>query len=271
MVVYTALGFLKPSLESHSQVPSLKLFWKVGEVRRELKSWNIQEFQALSLKRKKSRERNPQEGKFIEWNGILLTHLLEEAWTSLSLDEKAFIDWIVLVDDQGKSVSVPRALAIKYPIFLADRWSDASQEERGNWVCVIPWTSHPKILKEEIFLEKYFLSRVASIEFTSYQDRFSEYLLRKRTDPTSMHGERLFVANCLSCHAGANRLSSHWSLDFFQQKHASVFSSLEKREARVLPSISWDGKHWKMLERYWEAYALENASSQAAWRQRANL
>ena len=264
-------GFVQSWGNGHSAMPTLKLFWKIGEVRRELKSWSVEEFQALSVKRKKSRERNPKDGKLVEWSGVLVTQLLEEALAPLALEQKALIYLLVLTDDQGRSVTVSRALTIKYPFFLADRWSDGPQVERGHFVCVVPWTSRPKILKEEVPLEMYFLSKLVSIEFTSYQDRFSEYLLKKRTDPGSMRGERLFVENCLSCHHTAMR-SPRWSLDLFNQKHSlGFFSSSEKVGSPLIQSIHWDSKHWKLLERYWEDYALENTSSKASWERRINL
>ena len=152
----------------------------------------------------------------------------------LPLDKKAQVDLVILKSEHGQPAQIPRALMTKYPLFLAYRWDSSESEKlgRGPLVSIIPWSSKPKIQSEEVPLESYFISQVTEIELTSYRDRFSPLILKRRTDPAAMRGEKLFVQNCVGCRALTG--------------------------STKLPKFNFNEKNWKSIGQYLQAHRAEN-------------
>ena len=170
---------------------------------KELRSWTLGDLE--SLKKTGSREKDPHSGKMVKWEGVLLSHLIEKTLAHLPNEERAQVDLVVLKSKSNKKALIPRALVNKYPILLAFRSSSEagrdSFEGRGPVFSVVPWSSKPKILQEDLPLENFFLPQITQIELTNYRNQYSPLFLKRRTDPSAMRGEKLFVQNCVTCHA----------------------------------------------------------------------
>jgi hypothetical protein len=155
------------------------------------------------FKKSSSRERDPATGKLLNWKGVLLSSFVEKVLDHLSPENRSHIDLIILKGSAGTQALIPRAMITKYPLILALS-SDKNERKQGTGTgvsVVPPWSSKPKIMDEGLPIENYFLFNVNRIELTSYKDRFSSLFLKRRTDPSAMRGEKLFVQNCVSCHA----------------------------------------------------------------------
>ena len=174
------------------------------DCQRDLKGWDFTDtgrLKELGLKKKVSWEKDPLTGKMVKWEGVLLSQVVEKTLNELSLEHRAQIDLLILKGKSGVQAVLPRALASKYPILLATNWdSRAASPDIGPIYSVIPWTSKPKILKEDLPLQKYFVPQLNRIELTNYRQLYNPFYLKRRTDPSAMRGEKIFVQNCISCH-----------------------------------------------------------------------
>jgi len=162
----------------------------------------------------------------VQWSGHSLSEIVEKASQTLTPAEKSGIDLVVLVNEQGKEVFVPRAFLVKYPrIILSTR-------------VVLPKQMQPKILKEGLQLELLELEGVSKILLTSYQERFGFFKLTKRTDPAAIRGERLFLQNCVFCHSKEKSLTvneDQLTLSLSKTSHpVFLMSKLEKKEIRSI-------------------------------------
>lgn len=167
---------------------------------RDLKVWEMADLSKLQMK--SSVEKDPVTGKMVKWDGILLSKLVEDVLKDLALEHRAQIDLIVLRGKAGDKAVIPRALITKYPILLAlNSEKNKKLENRGLIYSVMPWTSKPRILGEELPLERYFIPQVNRIELTNYRQLYDPLYLKRRTDPSAMRGEKIFVQNCVGCHS----------------------------------------------------------------------
>jgi hypothetical protein len=116
------------------------------------------------------------------------------------MESRAQIDLIVLKGQSGEQALVPRALMTKYPLLVATRQDRAVQDSHGPLSVVVPWTSKPTIQNEGLPLESFFVSNLTQVELTNYRHQFGGLFLKRRTDPSAMRGERLFVQSCAGCH-----------------------------------------------------------------------
>lgn len=162
----------------------------------------------------------------VQWTGYSLSEIVEKASQSLTPAEKSGIDLVVLVNDQGKEVFLPRAFLVKYPrIILSTR-------------VVLPKQTQPKILKEGLQLELLELEGVSKVLLTSYQERFGFFKLIKRTDPAAVRGERLFLQNCVFCHSKEKSLTlteEQLTASVSKTSHpVFLISKLEKKEIRSI-------------------------------------
>jgi hypothetical protein len=243
-----------PGLSRASESYRLTTSWVGAGRTQELKSWELSDLS--KLKRVASREKDPLTGKMIKWEGVLVSTVLDKVFEGLSVENRAQIDLVVLRGLNGERAMVPRALILKYPIMLALQWeaSHSSAENRGPIYSVVPWSTRPKILSEDLPLETFFIPRVAQIELTSYRERYNPFFLKRRTDPSAMKGEKLFVQNCTYCHSSGRPPSL-----------ASVGPDIKKPHVRSRPGGGLaeriSEKDWKSILRYLNAYVAENPVS----------
>lgn len=219
-------------------------------IHQELKVWDLAEL--ARLKRSISREKDPKSGKVLRSEGVLLTQLIDQALEKLPLENRAQIDLIVLKNTSGQQAMVPRALMIKYPLLIAFHQDVASKQEYGPLSVVVPWTSRPKILSEDLPLEKFFVSHLAQVELTNYRHQFGALFLKRRTDPKAMRGEKLFVQSCAGCHE-AGRTPSLFSADHLNR--AKVFA--EKGHPGTTSGVKMNERDRVAILRYAEALHAE--------------
>ena len=167
-------------------------------VHQDLKVWALHDL--ARFKHAIARERDPRSGKVIKSEGFLLANLIDQTLESLPAESRAQIDLIVLKGRSGEQALVPRALMTKYPLMVATRQESAAQKTEGPLSVVVPWTSKPSIQNEGLPLESFFVSGLKLVELTNYRHQFGSLFLKRRTDPSAMRGERLFVQSCAGCH-----------------------------------------------------------------------
>ncbi|HUP58189.1 MAG TPA: cytochrome c [Bdellovibrionota bacterium] len=224
-----------------------------------LKAWDLPAFQ--KLKSASTREKDPETGEVVSWRGPMLSHLIDQALEGLTVAERAQIDLVILRNAKGTQAFVPRFLISRYPLMMA--WERGSREPglgpRGPWYSIVPWTSKPRILEEQLPLERYFVPGLRQIELTNYRNLYSAYFLKKQTDPLAMRGEKIFMQNCLGCHnpsqapniASADPTKSRVLAT--QGQHATV---------KGVPQL--EAKQWRALINYFEAFRSETAGGTAS-------
>jgi len=176
---------------------ALNVIWSDAGQQRVLKTWSLEQLHGYKMT--SHHEKDPESGHILSWKGVVLSRLLEEAAASLTVEERARIDLVIV---QGVA-AIPRAMILKYPFLLAID----DNASRGPLYSVVPWTSKPKILNEVLPLERFFVSHVDKIELTNYADRYGSLYLKRRTDPLAIRGEKLFVQSCVNCHSGGTQNS----------------------------------------------------------------
>jgi hypothetical protein len=187
-------------LPARAAEPLLTVVLKSPAGEKPLKSWDADTIR--KLKSQSSHERDPETGQVVSWKGVSLSALIDQALEGVSIGEKAQIDLVILRNGSGTQAFVPRSLISHYPVLLAwDRGGGLGP--RGPWYSVVPWTSNPKILHENLPLERYFVPGLVEVELTNYRNLYSAYFLARRTDPSAIRGEKIFVQNCMGCHAPA--------------------------------------------------------------------
>ncbi len=227
------------SLESHANsqgaAPSshLSIQWLGGGASQVLRDWSFPEL--FRLKRAASSERDPETGKLVRYEGVLLSQVVEKALEGVTPDQRAQVDLLVLTDRLGHRALIPRSLVTKYPVLVA--------RNGERLLGVMPWTSRPQILKEEVPVGAYFVSELTALELTSYREKYSPWFLKKRSDPGAVRGEKIFVQNCMSCHSvgngpGPEQVVSKSSPGF---QHPAIVAktglgTLGERERRALAS-----------------------------------
>lgn len=230
-----------------SQSSALSVIWAAAGPEQVLKTW---EFPDLSkLKQTSSHEKDPASGKLTRYKGVLLSQVLEAAMNSLSVEHKALVDLVIFKNASGGQVLLPRSVITKYPVLLALDGPSAS--------LVIPWTSKPKVLREDLPVESYFISNVKLIELSNYRDRYASVFLKRRTDPLAMRGEKLFVQNCVGCHAGANKPTV---TDLSGEAKARRLAS-DGHPAQVKGVPRLNDRDRRALVNYLDAYRTENSTS----------
>ena len=233
--------------------------WAESGHNQQLGSWTPAD---LSKFRKRvSREKDPETGKLVRWEGVQLATFLDKVLNSLTVEQRAQIDLVILKGASGEHAVIPRALVSKYPLMLALPGSEAMEsQQKGTIYSIVPWTSHPKILSEDLPLKSYFVPRLFRIELTSYRDRYSPFFLKRRTDPSAMRGEKLFVQNCVTCHSSSKTPLAFMIEESTLQKlssagHPGGEKGSDKGSSRLSP------KDWQSIGRYLNAYKQENPSN----------
>ena len=140
-------------------------------------------------------QRSATEGS--TYHGISLAELVDEVTTPLTVEERSRVD-LIAFDRPGsdRKILLPRALLKKFPGILL-----AVTDRKIR--LVLPKETHAKLQSEGILIEALGSREVSGVSLTSYDQRYAAVLLKRRTDPAAMRGEKLYVQNCLGCHAGA--------------------------------------------------------------------
>jgi hypothetical protein len=219
--------------------------WNASGHEQELKTWDQKGL--TKLKSRESKEKDPHSGQVVQWKGALLSDLVDQALLELPPENKAQVDLIVLRGQHGEAL-VPRSIVVKYPVMLA---LTKEGQSLGGIQSVIPWTSRARILSEDLPLETYFVSGVYQVQLTNYRERYRALFLRRRTDPSAMRGEKLFVQNCISCHMEGHRVGTLNSRTIASSEHPQVRGALG-----AAPKINLRDRRY--LTSYLDAYRSEN-------------
>lgn len=232
-VLWTGLAGLNLVFAAEERKPPsdfrLEVVWAVSQPPRTLKVWTWEEVRAR--KTVKSSEKDPESGQVVSWQGVSLEKIIEESMSALSVDETASIDLIVLKGAKGAQADIPRALAVKYPLFLAHTRDGRPVDGRGPLVSVIPWSTKDKLAKEMLPITKYFVSGVNRVELTNYQVWYpSAFFLRRRSDPLVIRGEKRFVQACAGCHGWKEMPKNPGLGDFLTQaEEGKLFGPMHQK------------------------------------------
>ena len=191
----------------------------------------------------------------VRFTGPSLAALVEETMKGLSAADRATTDLVVLRARNGKEVLMPKAFLVKYPqIQLALKKNGQALGEAGPRI-VLPATTNSKIKSENILLEPLFVSELAQVTLTSYDRRFGSFLLKRRTDPAAMRGEKLFLQNCVSCHTQPQgALNALATADKVERLAGGEHP--EARGVREFRSL-FDKKATRSLSSYLEAFRFQ--------------
>ncbi len=191
--------------------------------------------------------------------GPSLSALMEETTKALSAADRATTDLVVLKTRSGKEALMPKAFLVKYPqIQLALKKNGQTLGAEAPRV-VLPATSNSKIKSENILLEPLFVSELTEVTLTSYEKRFGAFILKRRTDPAAMRGEKMFLQNCVGCHsqpqtALASLASAAQVEKIANGQHPEVFG------VHDFKSI-FDKKSTRSLASYLEAFKFQTAKN----------
>jgi hypothetical protein len=221
--------------------------------RQEVKSWAWTELGRL--KKMTAHEKDPLTGKVAKSQGFLLSHLVDKALEGLPLESRAQIDLIVVTGLSGQKALIPRALASKYPLMVAMHSSFDAQETQGLLSLVVPWTSKPKIHQEDLPLNSFFVRNLAQIELTNYRHRFGGLFLKRRTDPSAMRGEKLFVQSCTCCHNAAKAQPPAQMTQWMQSAQSEIFGT--KGHPSGSPQLKLTDRDRSAIVRYSELLGQE--------------
>lgn len=225
-------------------------------VGQEAKIWNQQELRAL--KSIQSRELDPFSGKVAKFKGVRLSDLVDRVLSDYPPERRAQIDLIVLKNEQGKKILVPRSFTVKYPMMIAESRDGGALGEQGPLMTVPPWTSRAQAADEGVLIDTFFVAGLSQIELTNIRERFPTLFLKRRTDPAAMRGEKLFVNNCVSCHVSGrgpsvNDVSGHQGNRMIASAHPQV---------KGMPKFS--DRDRRSLVSYFEAHQAESGGTPRA-------
>jgi mono/diheme cytochrome c family protein len=239
----------------------LKAAWQTSGAVHSLKSWTLKEFS--QLKTSSTAEKDPTSGQLVRWKGVLVSKWIEKELADLPLDQRSQVDLLIFKNNKGQQAIIPRYLLNKYPVLLgferngknpnnnsAKDYQPGAQDG-ATLTVVIPWTSRPKIHEENLPLEAYQISGVTEVAFSNFETRFNSLLLKRRTDPAAIRGEKMIVQNCVGCH-GNGRARSVPDLSLgaaFGHPEVNGVPKLNTRDLRALVS-------------YMTAYQSENQVGQ---------
>lgn len=194
-----------------------------------------------------------------QFSGLSLATLVDEATKGLTAADRSDADLVVLKTRAGREVLMPKAFLVKYPqIQVSFRKNGQSLGADGPRV-VLPATTNAKIRKENVLLEPMFVSELAAVTLSSYEKRYGMFILKKRTDPAAMRGEKLYLQNCVACHrqpdaAGSVIGSTERIKSVTEGAHPTIpgnpgFKSI------------FDKKSVRSLESYLEAFRFQTAKN----------
>ncbi|MEK6580644.1 MAG: hypothetical protein AABZ55_15580, partial [Bdellovibrionota bacterium] len=235
----------------------LQAVWTASAPMRPLRAWSRDDL--TRFKPVFAKERDPFTGQIVRWKGVLVSDIIDKALESLPGEQRALVDLIVFRNAEGAVATVPRSLVIKYPVLLAyEREGHALAADTatyGSFFPVMPWSSKVGILNEELPLEKFIVPKLNQIELANYRERYPSLFLKRRTNPVAMRGEKLFVRNCVSCHAPSDPSRASF-VEFFNGTKARVVASNFHPDIKGgLPKLN--DLNRRSIESYFEAYQNE--------------
>jgi len=226
------------------------IYWKFNGKEQALGSWNLSAGQPKSVKKGSSRERDPESNAVVSWEGVVFQDLLEKAMDALTVEERATVDLVFVQNGQGRQAWIPRSLLSRYPLLVAVKKAGGVLSSPQ---IVIPWTSRAKIQDEALPLETYFLADVSRIELANYRDKYGTYYLKRRTDPSAMRGEKVFVETCVACHGSGRGPAVS---DFYLPGRLSILSTSGHPVVKGNPRLS--ERDQRAILSYLSAFQLEN-------------
>ena len=234
----------------------LSVVWTATGLNQELKNYKVSELQ--QFEKYVTSEKDPTTGRLVKWSGVLLSRIVDQAIKDLTNEKRAQIDLVILKSQSGQVAHLSRALTLKYPVLLALDWAKKDQDSRGPIYSVMPWSTQSRILDEELPLESFFVPQVVRVELTNYRDQFSTLFLKRRTDPSAMRGEKIFVRSCVSCHAPG----SGSTLPGSQFKNLRQVKNFESVGHPTIPvTLKFSAKDRRSILHYLDAYRLEHPLS----------
>jgi mono/diheme cytochrome c family protein len=222
----------------------VKTVWNASADKHPLKSWTLAEIQ--KLKSFSHHEKDPVTGQSGSWKGPEMSTLVDKTIESLPAEQRAQVDLIILKDSAGKEIRIPRSLLVRFPVILSPQGETAK--------LVLPLSSKPKIWEEGLPLGLYQLHGVSEIEFANSHNLYGLFYLKSRKDPLAVRGEKIFVQNCLSCHAG-NPQGEPMGFE----KSARKLASASHPDVKNAPQLK--SREMKALISYLDAFRLENPST----------
>jgi hypothetical protein len=213
----------------------------------QLKSYLISDLESRKLVSLTEKDPLSESAGSARFQGVSLSKLVEEATKSLTAAERSTTDLVILRTRTGREAVMPKAFLVKYPQIQIAFKKDSASLGKDSPRVVLPATTNEKITKENILLEPIFVTELASITLSSYERRYQPFFLKRRTDPSAMRGEKLFLQNCVSCHGQPQATLANLTLKdrldrLAQGEHPEVpgnhgFKSLlDKRSIRSLVS-----------------------------------
>jgi hypothetical protein len=164
------LSWLVPSghAQPPTQAPGLTVHWDSNGTRKVLKSWTLDELQAL--KKTESRELDPVTGDLKRFEGVTLSEVFDRATASLTAVDRAAMDTVVLLNEEDnfiKRADIPRSFINRFPMMLAYRMEGRPLAGRGPLYSVVPWTTQKGVFDERLPLQTYFIPSVTAVVLTN--------------------------------------------------------------------------------------------------------
>lgn len=186
--------------------------------------------------------------------GDSLKTILEEVTQKLTVEERAQVD-LVELSEKGmeQKILLPRALIGKVSKLGVER------NKEGKVTITFPQDSGKRFESEGVFLPSFTKKEFTEVRLTSYSDRYGKFLLKRRTDPAAMRGEKLFVQNCLGCHT-ANADRTVFLKAFTKPEEVKSFLMSEKHVG-VSSTKKWESFLDSKRERSLLSYLMAQKSS----------
>ncbi len=243
----------------------LLIEWRSGQEVLPLVRLTLQDL--AGMKQSRAKEPAPQTSAVSSWQGPALSLIVEEGMKKLPAARRAQVDLVVLHGRGGVRALLPRAFVVKYPILVAARKEGSPLDAAtGPLATIVPWSSNKKIQLEGVPLESFFVSGLERIEFANYRELYGSVFLKRRTDPAAMRGERLFVQNCLACHAAGQGPAVSEIARVDRNKGGS---DSPHPEVRGVPSLT--SRDRRALRSYLDAFLGEQGSDRVGQSQASSF
>lgn len=239
---------------AYASIQPLKaMLMEASGTAQELQSWTLGDLEKVA--KNSSNEKDPESGKLLRYKGVSLIQLVDQALAKITPERRAQIDLVILKGASDQAL-IPRSFIVKYSMLVAFQ-ADGKElgADKGPYT-VVPWTSKPQLLNEYLPVESYFIPQLKEIQFANYKDRYGQFYLKRRTDPAAMRGEKLFVQNCLACHAAGRGPSLEKTRTVANEVHTG------QRPTKGMPKFS--EKERRYLGNYFDAFFGENPSGPGA-------
>ncbi len=184
--------------------------------------------------------------------GWVISRLLEDAMAGLTAEARSQVDLVILKGADGRQASIPRAFITKVPMRLVLDSSGGGGVAGARFRAVVPADGRARSVREDLPWGTYELPAVSRVELTSYQALWGGQFLSRRTDPAALRGEKLFVQNCMSCHAAA--------VPGWKGRGPGFAESLPQalsRHPQIQGLKPLDGRSSRALVSYWTAWLTE--------------